>query len=334
MDMNYIGIILVVSDNEQAAYIQEIRSKPQEFCLIPSELPASDAVKKAAGEKANVCPCIVASAAAKEALCGEAAESGYSFMTIRVVAALNMQVLGAEGSLYTYIIKGRTAKETTALIADFWAFRATGGMLSKRLISSYIGHKLLIWPDYSEYNGKISPSSYDLSLGDDYYYGGKIYTLCEKQPFLKIDPYDYAIVSSAETVNMPKDISGRFDVSVSLFCQGVILSNGTQIDPGFCGKLFCLLFNTSNKPIYLKRGDHFVTLEFCKLLEVTEPYQGKYNYKTSIVPYIPANALHGAINELKQDLDAIKKENSMLQSIFLGTLTLIITLIALFVTIR
>lgn len=334
MDMNYIGVILVVPDNERESYAQEIRSKPQEFCLIPSGLSTDDTVKRAVSEGTNVCPCVVASAAEKEALCEKAEEIGRSFMTIRIAAALNMRVLDTEGSLYTYIIKGRTAKETTALISDFWAFRATGGMLSKRLISSYISHKLLIWPDYSEYNSKISPSSYDLSLGDDYYYGGKIYTLCEKQPFLKIDPYDYAIVSSSETVNMPKDISGRFDVSVSLFCQGVILSNGTQIDPGFCGKLFCLLFNTSNKPIYLKRGDHFVTLEFCKLLEVTEPYHGKYNYKTSIVPYIPANALHGAINELKQDLDAIKKENSQLQSIFLGTLTLIITLIALLVTIR
>lgn len=334
MDMNYIGVILVVPDNEKEAYVQEIRSKQHEFCLIPSGLSTVDTVKEAAGKKANVCPCIVASAAEKEALCAETARSERSFMTIRVVAALDMQVLDAEGGLYTYIIEGRTAKETTALISDFWAFRATGGMLSKRLISSYISHKQLIWPGNAGYADKISPSSYDLSLGDDYYYGGNIFTLCEKQPFLQIDPYDYAIVSSAETVNMPKDISGRFDVSVSLFCQGVILSNGTQIDPGFCGKLFCLLFNTSNKPIYLKRGDHFVTLEFCKLLEVTEPYHGKYNYKTSIVPYIPANALHGAINELKQDLDAIKKENSKLQSIFLGILTLIITLIALLVTIR
>lgn len=334
MDMNYIGVILVVPDNEKAAYKREIRSKPHEFCIIPSDLSAPDAVEKAAGEEAKVCPCIVTSVAKKEDLCAEAAGSGYSFMTIHVVATLDMQVLDAEGSSYTHIIEGRTVKETTALISDFWAFRATGGMLSKRLISSYISHKLLIWPGNAGDAGKISPSSYDLSLGDDYYYGGKIYTLCEKQPFLQIDPYDYAIVSSAETVNMPKDISGRFDVSVSLFCQGIILSNGTQIDPGFCGKLFCLLFNTSNKPIYLKRGEHFVTLEFCKLLEVTEPYHGKYNYKTSIVPYIPANALHGAINELKQDLDAIKKENSMMQSMFLGILTLIITLIALLVTIR
>lgn len=332
--MNYIGVILVVPGNEKEAYVQEIRSKPQDFCLIPSCLSASEAVEKAVGEKAKACPCIVALATVKDTLCVKAAECGYSFMTIHVVADLDMQVLAAEGTSYTHIIEGKTAKETISLIADFWAFRATGGMLSKRLISSYINHKLLIWPGSAGYTDKISPSSYDLSLGDDYYYGGNIYTLCEKQPFLQIDPYDYAIVSSAETVNMPKDISGRFDVSVSLFCQGIILSNGTQIDPGFCGKLFCLLFNTSNKPIYLKRGDHFVTLEFCKLLEVTEPYRGKYNYKTSIVPYIPANALLGAINELKQDLDAIKKENSMLQTIFLGTLTLIITLIALFVTIR
>lgn len=328
--MNYIGIILVVPDNDQGNYIYELRSN-HNFELIPIGKYAIENIQKVTQKKDGVCPCMIASSTQKQRLCIEAAKKSLCFITIHVVTNLSTQIISEEGDAYTYIIEGRDVKEALTLVADFWTFRATGGMLSKRLISSYIHHKLLVWEGETD---RIGPSSYDLSLGDDYYYGGKIYTLSEKQPFLQIDPYDYAIASSAEIVNMPKDISGRFDVSVSLFCQGIILSNGTQIDPGFCGKLFCLLFNTSNKPIYLKRGAHFVTMEFCKLLEETVPYSGKYNYKTSILPYIPASALHGAINELKQDLDTVKEENRQLQSIFLGILTLIIALIALLVTVR
>jgi len=111
-------------------------------------------------------------------------------------------------------------------------------------------------------------AAYDLSIGDEYYYGGNIKTLTDNEPFILIEPYDYAIVTSKETTNFPKDITGRFDLSVSLFCQGIILSNGPQVDPGFKGRLFCLLFNTSNALVFLKRGQHYATLEFHKLIDV------------------------------------------------------------------
>lgn len=329
--MNVAGIILTVPNAEQKCYRAEISSRTQDFRIVP----LTDGIHKAvhvAREMGGICPCIIASMQEVEALRAEATQNGLFFVTVCIVPSLEMQILKDGRWLYTYVLQDRGATENVSLLADFWEYRATGGMLSKRLLSSYISHGLLILS--GGHVGRIGPSSYDLVLGDEYYYGGKLYTLDGKQPFLQIDPYDYAIVSSAEIVNMPRDISGRFDVSVSLFCQGLILSNGTQIDPGFCGKLFCLLFNTSNKPVYLKRGTHFVTMEFCKLLEVTEPYDGKYNNQTSIVPYIPPNALQGGINELKQELDKMKEENNRLQSMFLGILALIIALIALLVTIR
>lgn len=328
--MNATGIILAVPDDDQDNYKWEISRRTQVFRLIPFEgIHKAIQVTK---RRDRICPCIVVSMQKAEELYRKMAKGTNSYMTICIVSFLEIQTLREKGKFYTYVLENRGAKKTVSLLADFWEYRVTGGMLSKRLISSYISHKLLILsgghPDC------VGPSSYDLALGDEYYYGGRLYTLNEKQPFLQIDPYDYVIASSAEIVNKPRDISGRFDVSVSLFCQGIILSNGTQVDPGFCGKLFCLLFNTSNKPVYLKRGTHFVTMEFCKLLEETEPYDGKYNYQTSIVPYIPPNALQGGINELKQELDRMKKENNRLQSVFLGILALIIALIALLVTIR
>lgn len=38
----------------------------------------------------------------------------------------------------------------------------------------------------------------------------------------------------------------------------------------------CLLFNTSSEKVQLKRGQHFTTIEFVKLIESTIPYAGKY----------------------------------------------------------
>jgi len=151
---------------------------------------------------------------------------------------------------------------------------------------------------------------------------------------LALEPYDYAIASCNEKISMPRDVSGRFDVSVNLFCQGIILSNSTQVDPGFRGKLFCLLFNTSNKVVYLKRHTHFATMEFNKLIEPTTPYSGKYADEDSIVPYLPTNVMQGAINELKKEIENLKTENQKMQGIYLSVLALFLAIVSIFLTLK
>lgn len=176
---------------------------------------------------------------------------------------------------------------------------------------------------------EIRGASYDLRLGDEYYYSGEIRKLSEDKPFLTIEPYDYAIVSCQETANIPRDIIAKFGLSVGLFCQGIILSNGPQIDPGFRGTLFCLLFNTSNRAVHIKRGQHYATIEFTKLLEPAAPYVGKYQGQKSIIDYIPENALYGAINELKKEIEELKRESHFMQNIYLGVVALMFTIISI-----
>jgi deoxycytidine triphosphate deaminase len=179
----------------------------------------------------------------------------------------------------------------------------------------------------------VSGASYDLSLGDEYFYGGRIRKLSGESPILLIEPYDYAIVTSSEIADMPRDISSRFDLSVSLFCQGIILSNGPQVDPGFRGPLFCLLFNTSSSPVLLKRGQHYATLEFHKLLGPTYVYRGLYQEKT-LIDYLPGNTARGAINELKKEIDAVRTGSQRLQNLILSVLSLILALIAVLIAFR
>ena len=54
--------------------------------------------------------------------------------------------------------------------------------------------------------GNVKGASYDLRLGDEYYYGGEIKKIEEESFRLTIEPYDYAIVSSKEEICLPKDV--------------------------------------------------------------------------------------------------------------------------------
>lgn len=181
----------------------------------------------------------------------------------------------------------------------------------------------------------VQAASYDLSLGDEYFYAGRIKRLSSSKPILTIAPYDYAIVTSRERARMPQDMVGRFDLSVGLFSQGVILSNGPQIDPGFEGNLFCLLFNTSSSPVLLRRGHHYATLEVSKILEPSDaPYRGARQGKGSILDYLPSNAAQGAINELKREVEQLRKDSSRLQTFFIAAMSLMFAVSALLAAAR
>lgn len=216
------------------------------------------------------------------------------------------------GSDFIYRLENHDIDDTVRAIKTIWKFRARSGVLPRKFIRSLSRCDELV-KDASQEN--ISHASYDLRLGDEYYNDGEIKELSEKSPFVTIEPYDYAIVMSKETVSFPRDVAGRFDLTVSLFCQGIILSNGPQIDPGFEGRLFCLLFNTSDARVPLKRGEKYATLEMRKLLAPTDPYEGQYQGKEHIADYLPEVRMRGAVNELKKEIDKMEEERERLQSV-------------------
>lgn len=230
-----------------------------------------------------------------------------------------------------YIINNIDIDSTVSLITLLWKYQNRGGALSQKIITSMIKCGMLLRNADPK---MVKGASYDLRLGDEYYYDGKIQKLSDKKPFLTIEPYDYAVVSCRETAWMPRDIIAKFGLTVGLFCQGVILSNGPQIDPGFRGTLFCLLFNTSNRAVHLKRGKHYATIEFNKLIGYAGPYEGKYQGKTHIIDYIPENALHGAINELKKEVEHLKTESRNMQNIYLGVVALMFAIISILLVIK
>lgn len=262
--------------------------------------------------------------------------SGQEFMSIYLYSLENDVAINQKNESFyinncTYSIVNKSVEHTSQLIGKLWELRNTGGGLSREVMKKMLQCNLLIADGKIE---NISNASYDLCLGDEYYYAGQINVLSDKKPFIAIEPYDYVIASCSEKIIMPRDVAARFDVSVNLFCQGIILSNSTQVDPGFRGKLFCLLFNTSNKVVYLKRNMHYATIEFNKLVEPTTAYVGKYANEDSIVPYLPTNIMQGAINELKKEIEKLKVENQKMQSIYLSVLAMFLAIISIFLVFK
>jgi deoxycytidine triphosphate deaminase/guanylate kinase len=222
-------------------------------------------------------------------------------------------------------------RDGVELIYTLWRYGHSGGVIPGRIITLMLKCGMLL----EEANLQaVEGSSYDLALGDEYFYGGRIERLTRQRPILLIEPYDYAIVTSREVTLLPRNVCGRFDLAVGLFSAGVILSNGPQVDPGFRGRLFCLLFNTSSSPVLLKRGQHYATIEFHQLLEPTYSYSGSRQSKLSVIDYLPANATTGAINELKKDLEQVRAESRRLQAMLVTTLSLVLAIIALIVSSR
>lgn len=225
-----------------------------------------------------------------------------------------------------YSINNINVEKVVDLIVKLWEFRDVSGLLHKDLIMN--GLECGIFLD----NANISylrGASYDLHLGEEFYYGGRINKISDEEPFFRIEPYDYAIVTSSESANLPKNVAAKFDLTVSLFCQGIILSNGPQIDPGFRGKLFCLLFNTSNKPVVLKKQQKYATIEFNKLIFHTDKYSGKYQDEHKIINYLPSNVMQGAVSELKKELDELKNETKNLHTYFMAVIAIILATIPL-----
>ena len=198
-------------------------------------------------------------------------------------------------------------EEVTNLISWLWKTKNSGGILPSQVLKLLIKYCSLVESETINIDN-VSAASFDLTLGSSYFQNGQIKELKDNEPNIVIQPGDFIVAGSQERVNMPPSIAGRFDLTVSMFCKGLILSNGPQVDPGFKGILFCLLFNTSNEKIELKKGAHYATIEFHKLIEPSQnPYIGKYQEKEKIMEYLPEIAKFSVIGQMRNDISEKRK---------------------------
>jgi deoxycytidine triphosphate deaminase len=136
----------------------------------------------------------------------------------------------------------------------------------------------------------VKSAGYDLRLGDQYYLaddkvgkaGGclQISTLNDDKPVLVIPSNRVLIATTMEHLELPPDLVGHLSLKLDLLLHGLIMSNQSQIDAGYSGGLFILLYNLSSNPVNLHRGDPVLRLELSKLAAASSsPYHGTYQGK-------------------------------------------------------
>ena len=113
------------------------------------------------------------------------------------------------------------------------------------------------------FNSKnLKAASYYLTLGEECQQRGEPVTLSESNRYLQIMPYELAVLSTYETINLPRFIIGRWNLRVHMAYEGLLWVGGPQVDPGYQGKLHCPIYNLSNRPVILTYEDRIFTIDF------------------------------------------------------------------------
>ncbi len=95
------------------------------------------------------------------------------------------------------------------------------------------------------------------------------------QEWVVIEPGQYYLVSTLETINTPKDLMPLVFPRTSLFRAGLLLLN-SKTDPGYKGKLTMGLKNLSDFDVKLQMGARIANIVFYRIEGETVSYRGQH----------------------------------------------------------
>lgn len=128
---------------------------------------------------------------------------------------------------------------------------------------------------------KIKQCSYELSLGDRVYLTDNesktSILLDDKNDSININPGQFALLMTDETIKIPKDLLGFISIKATEKLKGLINVSGFHVDPGFEGKLLFSVYNASPSTIQLRKGEQYFLIWFS---ELKNPLKDEYLYKS------------------------------------------------------
>ncbi len=228
------------------------------------------------------------------------------------------------------VLKGDLNIVNAALQEIALILTGRGGVLSGSSIKKLISAGTLL---ENAVVNQIESASYDLRLSDQYWCQGQYHVLSPTSPVAEIPPYSFAFVQAHEIAILPKFIVANFDIRVSLFFSGVILSNGPQVDPGYRGALFCMLHNASGTPVGINRGEHFATIQFQTLAMTSSGYTSQYQNKRNFTNFLngssakkPGGQIYEHINSISGHLESkyinFRNTHWTIMAVFLAVLAI------------
>ncbi|MBM4397441.1 MAG: dCTP deaminase [Deltaproteobacteria bacterium] len=144
-------------------------------------------------------------------------------------------------------------------------------------------------------DAQVQPATYDLRVGNrGATTSARKLIDVSKVGYLTLEPGDTAVVSTLEILELDRQHVGRFGLRSKYSRKGLIATTGTQIDPGFRGRLIIGLTNVTPSRIVLPHKDDFVSLEVHRLEEPAEsaesaydgPYQGHVDLRPEDIEFV------------------------------------------------
>jgi len=148
-------------------------------------------------------------------------------------------------------------------------------ILSDKDILKYLENKDIIIDPFNK--DSLQPSGYDLRFGGEYIINENRF----KKDIFEFPPGKYGILSTLEKIGL-KNLIGDIKLRSSFCREGFIGSFG-WVDPGWVGILSLSVFNSSEKPVAIRKGERFAQIAFIKLSSgVKKEYNGKYKGSKSL----------------------------------------------------
>lgn len=153
----------------------------------------------------------------------------------------------------------------------------------------------------------LKAMSYDFRFGQDVFHCGqgkpKFLDLeKESSKGVTIESLGMILFSTKEKVKLTKNVVGRFGLRIGIGLEGLILQVGPQVEPGYEGPLFGIIFNTQGTPKTLMVDQRFLTIEFSRTSRDTDDKL----FKT-----IKIANLHQFLDEQGTNVDALARPNAV-----------------------
>lgn len=192
---------------------------------------------------------------------------------------------------------------------------------------------------------RIDNVAYELSLGDQVFLTdsktGEKTTLTGTDNHVSINPGQFALLLTKETVTIPEDKLAFISIKAGEKFKGLVNVSGFHVDPGFSGKLLFSVYNAGPSIIMLEMGKPYFPIWFAELkgdpvdTDAYNAISNSHQNQSSIpLKYIEVlkrgdlaspNALLTKIKEVDidlndklKDVDRRKLKNEWLISILIG----------------
>lgn len=139
---------------------------------------------------------------------------------------------------------------------------------------------------------RIKNGAYELSLGRQVFLTNsksKEIKKIESEGIIQIEPGQFALMLTEETVKIPKDKIAFISIKAKIKFKGLVNVSGFHVDPDFNGQLLFSVYNAGPATIVLKRGENYFPLWLAEFSE-KQNYVGTHSNQDSI-PSNPIEAL-------------------------------------------